>query len=180
MYFAVPVVFNDFYVGLIYLWLSISALTFLVNAGSQGKKQKLGFILKMNRSQRGALAGDARLTAGASSSTGENDDSKERDDLQKKCKRKGVKWCKEYFRQYGIADPNEGAPESFDWPHFSDCVLQGKFNYHNKSIRELNAFCRYIEKECGSGIWPAAESDHILYAEIAKNLDPALSLTLRL
>ena|ERR1035438_3431039 len=85
------------------------------------------FLVQMNRGQRSraALSGDARLTAGASSSTARGgDDDKNKENLRKKCQRKGVEWCKRYFEKYNIFDPNLIEPDSLYWLHFADSVLQ--------------------------------------------------------
>ena len=130
------------------------------------------FLVQMNRGQRSraALSGDARLTAGASSSTARGgDDDKNKENLRKKCQRKGVEWCKRYFEKYNIFDPNLIEPDSLYWLHFADSVLQETFDYHNGDSAGLQSLLNLINTQSGnSGFWPAEASKHDLYHAIKK------------
>lgn len=138
------------------------------------------FLVFMNRGQRSraALSGDARLTTDASSSKaggGDDDDQKdkEKDNLRKKCQRKGAVWLTRYFEKYMQMDPKQMDPERTYWLAFSDSVLQNTFDYHNGDSAALKSLLNLINSQSGtSGFWPADASSHDLYHAI-KRLDPA-------
>jgi uncharacterized membrane protein len=144
-------------------------------------------IVQMNRGQRSraALSGDARLTAGASSSAGggerERKNEKKREDLRKKCMREGVKWCKAYFQKYNIVEPGITDPsESFDWHHFTDCVLQKSFKYQDSDMAGLKKLLDLIKTQSGEdGFWPTDVTLHDLHKGIEKNLGGSLNISLR-
>jgi len=137
------------------------------------------WINKMRRS-RGNLSGNARITAGASSSSAAGGEDKEREKLRKKCKRSGVHWAKAFFHKYGIEDPNVLEPECFDWPEVSDDILQNTFQYHEADSAGLRALDTYIKSQCGeNGVWPQTAAEHDLFPALEKNLGPNLKLLLR-
>jgi hypothetical protein len=124
--------------------------------------------------RRGGLRTRGQLTAGASSSTAGGDDEKEKEKLRKKCQRRGVIWCKQYFEKYHIMNPK---PESFDWMLFSDKVLQETFDYHNGDSAGLNSLLNLINYQSGNRgfCWPAEAASHDIYHAIKKILESGSS-----